>query len=91
MKKSNAYPAAAEMLKKCFQHLHLYPEKQAEECPVRVIPPAVVLHQVMQIARDQEVVVAKYRETFADKRRLRNTPFCPISVSGSNFGTLVKL
>lgn len=60
MKKSNAYPAAAEMLKKCFQHLHLYPEKQAEECPVRVIPPAVVLHQVMQVVPGREAVAAKH-------------------------------
>jgi hypothetical protein len=60
MKKLNAYRAAAEMLKKCFRHLHLYPERQMEECPARVIPPAVVLHQVMQIAPDLEVVAAKY-------------------------------
>ena len=60
MKKLNAYPAAAEMLKKCFRHLHLYPERQTEECPARVIQPAVVLHQVMQIAPDLEVVAAKY-------------------------------
>ena len=60
MKKLNAYPAAVEMLKKCFRHLHLYPEKQAAECPVWVIPPAVDLHQAMQIAPDLEVVVVKY-------------------------------
>ena len=60
MKKLNAYPAAVEMLKKCFQHLHLYPEKQITECRAWVIPPAAVLHQVMQIARDREVVAAKY-------------------------------
>ena len=31
------------------------------------------------------------RDTFADKRRLRNGTFYTISASGSNFGTLVKL
>ncbi len=61
MKKLNAYPAAVAMLKKCFRHLHLYPEKQAAECPVWVIPPAVDLHQAMQIAPGREVVVAKWR------------------------------
>ena len=60
MKKLNAYPAAAEMLKKCFQHLHLYPGKQAEECPVREILPAAVLHQAMQVVPGLEVVAAKY-------------------------------
>jgi len=28
---------------------------------------------------------ALHSETFADKRRLRNITFCPISASGSNF------
>jgi len=61
MKKLNAYPAAVEMLKKCFRHLHLYPEKQAEECPVQEIPPAAVLHKVMQVVPGLEVVVARWR------------------------------
>ena len=60
MKKSNAYPATAEMLKKCFQRLHLYPEKQTQECPVQEILPAAVLHQAMQVVPDQEVVAGKY-------------------------------
>lgn len=59
MKKLNAYPAAVGMLKKCFRHLHLYPEKQTEECPVWGILPAVDLRQAMQIAPDLEVVVVK--------------------------------
>jgi hypothetical protein len=81
MKKLNAYPAAAEMLKKCFQHLHLYPEKQAAECPAREIPPAAVLHQAMQIAPDQAVVAAKYRETFEKRPLSKSALICPISVS----------
>jgi len=85
MKKLNAYPAAAEMLKKCFRHLHLYPEKQAAKCPAREIPPAAVLHQAMQIARDREVVVAKYRETFEKRPLSKSALICPISVSGSNY------
>jgi hypothetical protein len=61
MKKSNAIPAVAGMLKKCFLHLHLYPEKQTEECPAREILPAAVLRQVMQVVPDREVVAGKYR------------------------------
>jgi hypothetical protein len=49
------------MLKKCFQHLHLYPEKQTEECPVQEILPAAVLLQAMQVATDREVVAGKCR------------------------------
>ena len=30
-------------------------------------------------------IQALHSETFADKRRLRNSTFCPISASGSNF------
>jgi hypothetical protein len=59
MKKLKAYPAAVEMLKKCFRHLHLYPERQAEECPVQEILPVAVLHPVMQVAPDQEVVAGE--------------------------------
>ena len=47
-------------VKKCFRHLHLYPEKQAAECLVWVIPAAVDLHQATQIVQDQAVVAAKY-------------------------------
>ena len=62
------------MLKKCFQHIHLYPEKQAEECPVQEIQPAAVLHQVIQVVQGREVAAAKYRETFAKHPLLPN--FC---------------
>jgi len=61
VKKSNAVPAAAGMLKKYFQHPHLYPGKQAQECQAREILPAAVLHPAMQDAPDREVVAGKYR------------------------------